>query len=119
MGYDLYGLEDEERYERFNIFSWGKVLRLAEHFNWIPEGTTYDELEDGETWDGTYFTNDGQIVSKEDAKNLAEALERAIPALEADTSIIGVFIGDGDMEYWTKRLQEFADFCKQGAFRIY
>jgi hypothetical protein len=75
---------------RFSIFSWPKLLDLARSYGWQSAGTlpseiyteykTYPELEPGQ-WDGTYMTNEGQIVTAEDATALANALEKALEAI--------------------------------------
>src|SRR5437870_4509592 len=63
---------------------WPKLLRLATAYGWKPMGTTQplDEARyfPGGRWDGNnYTTNDGQIVSADDARRLADALEAALP----------------------------------------
>lgn len=93
MGYDLQhvgttftSLSNESGYFRWNIWGWPQVLGLAEKYGWEPQGTIIRD-EDGDTnhdWDGTYYSNSGQIVNAFDAKNLADALEQALPfVLEA------------------------------------
>lgn len=90
MGYDLYNTNGE--HYRFNISSWSALLRLAERYGWQAAGTTlykYECDDDEENcvrtdvvdheWNGTYFSNDGQVVGSEDASNLANALEKALP----------------------------------------
>lgn len=88
MGYDLYSKNDE--HYRFNISSWSALLDLAERQGWEPMGTILYEYEyDDEDnrinsgvldveWEGTYYSNDGQIVVVDDALNLANALENAL-----------------------------------------
>jgi hypothetical protein len=79
-------------YELFNpsivfckIFSkqfWAKALELARMYGWRPLGTRptpgIDFSKLGVDWPGTYLTNDGQIVSAEDAYALATALESSL-----------------------------------------
>lgn len=67
----------------WNNSSWRKVVDLGIVYGWepkgtenIPDGTDNYEVEEG--WCGTYFSNDGQLVSAEDALALANALERAL-----------------------------------------
>jgi len=72
-----------------NWSAWGHLYDLAIHGGWEPQGTQhfgYDEVGfplQGETcspdWCGTYFSNDGQVVTADDARNLADALECALP----------------------------------------
>jgi hypothetical protein len=59
------------------------VLTTARAFGWEPEGTTDPYIpfgEDKSEWRGGYLTNDGQQVSSDDARALADALIRAIDA---------------------------------------
>ena len=96
MGYDLFSihpsgqaLEGENAYKigdeaRFGIDIWPVVLKLAQSYGWKPEGTQgpdYDDpnLKMSDDWDGNYLTNDGQIVTDDDAAALADALESALP----------------------------------------
>jgi hypothetical protein len=96
MGYDLLSVnpsdpnhERDDPYEigdlaYFNIFIWPLLLELAVSYGWKPAGTRAPidiytgEIMTGE-WDGSYCSNDGQVVIKEDAASLADALERALP----------------------------------------
>ena len=61
---------------------WAKALELAGLYGWKPMGTrppsVHDFHELGAEWNGTYLTNDGQILKAEDALSLAVALERAL-----------------------------------------
>src|SRR4051794_18090409 len=58
---------------------WSFYLTLAEKCGWTPKGTGKpDHLGEKDEWHGAYEWNDGQIVDEEDAKALAQALERAI-----------------------------------------
>jgi hypothetical protein len=84
-------------YFRFSTYAWGAVLALAREHGWepagtespevtvyAPDGTTIDEeatqteRQAYEDWDEDYFYNDGRLVSDEDARNIADALERAL-----------------------------------------
>jgi hypothetical protein len=54
---------------------WAVFLNLAQAFRWKPSGTLRPPgLAPSEEWAGGYDTNDGQIVSDDDAKRLAQAL---------------------------------------------
>lgn len=87
MGMDLSGAGGNEY---FSNVAWYKILKLAYEYGWQPQGTEagqwYDEngelnrqlSPDPEEWDGTYFSNDFQWVTDEDAANIADALERAL-----------------------------------------
>ncbi len=91
---------------RFTIFSWADMLDLAMTHGWKPQGTQPWEPEDeydcswsgGDppTWDGGYSSNDGQVVTASDSRNLADALQKAQP----------------------EKFEEFIQFCRQGEFRI-
>jgi hypothetical protein len=94
MGMDLSG---KGGYFRFSIHRWRAALGLAHEHGWEPAGTKPPEFTvyapDGVTvdevrtrverqryadWDGDYFYNDGRLVTDEDARNIADALERAL-----------------------------------------
>ena len=94
MGMDLRG---KGGYFRFSHRAWGTVLKLAWEHGWEPAGTKPPEwaayAPDGVTvdevatraerqrhanWDGIYCSNNHQVVSDEDAANIADALERAL-----------------------------------------
>lgn len=88
--------------EGFNIATWHSLFGLATIFGWEPRGTIMPCWVDKETgertplpccdpnnsregewiedddWDGSYFSNDCQEINADDAKNLAEALERVL-----------------------------------------
>ncbi len=70
MGYDLIARSKTSTPKNFhlNISGWNTALRLAGAFGWKPLGT---RLRRAAKWDGTYFSNDGQLVSTDDANNLA------------------------------------------------
>lgn len=55
--------------------TWNLLLHLARDHGWEPEGTTHVRFQN---WSGTYYANDGQWVSVEDAQSLADALQRAL-----------------------------------------
>lgn len=65
MGYDLYN--SKKHYVRFNVRAWPLLLELAFHYGWNRTGINY-------------LSND-VIVTKEDAENIASALEKALPDL--------------------------------------
>ena len=116
MGMDLDGAGG---IERFNNTSWCKMLKLAYEYGWKPAGTEPGQWINSETgevdeqmspdpdeWDGTYFTNDSQWVTEEDAANIADALERAVED-ESDPSDEGL--------HWVR---DFIAFCRAGEFYI-
>lgn len=64
---------------------WETALQLALSYGWRPLGTrspTTGSLRGWrELWTGTYLTNDAQTVLCEDARSLANALERSLDDL--------------------------------------
>ena len=89
-------------------------------------------------WDGAYDWNDGQGVTDADARNLADALARALDdipdhdAMDHKTEPIDGMPGlraitDVDfspIEFWSgrykkERLREFIAFCQKGGFGIH
>lgn len=57
---------------------WTVMLTLAETFGWTAAGTIAPVGWNGSSeWGGAYDTNDGQLVSDDDAKSLARHLHGA------------------------------------------
>jgi hypothetical protein len=98
MSFDLSGVSHKERIS-FNYSRWESVLVLADLYGWLRKGTT---LEDDVNWSGTYYTNDGQVVSVEDANELANALERALPDVPREETVPRAQVWMS-MEYHLKR----------------
>jgi hypothetical protein len=74
MGYDLTNSFGQTH--QWKVLGWWILLNLAREYGWSPGGT---ELPDADSdWDGNYFQNMGQLVSREDATALADALERLL-----------------------------------------
>jgi hypothetical protein len=98
-------------------------------YGWQPMGTRAPSMTElhgwsTEDWDGTYLTNDGQIVITEDAFSLAAALEKAlddIPDFNLDDDALDpnkinpfeYFAGDEKHQ-----LIDFIKFCRLGSFLI-
>ena len=89
----------------------------------VPSITELHGFND-EYWDGTYLTNDGQIVVTEDALSLGMALEKSlddIPDFNLDVYPLDLnrvnpfeyFAGDGK-----RQLIGFIKFCRLGSFLI-
>ena len=114
MGYCITG-KDESKDQVFNVWSWKSLLTLALHFGWEPKGTVMTDWKDNKTgeitpllcydenkyrdgtwviddnWNGTYFGNDWQEIAADDAKNLADALGRALEYMSGgETGEIGI-----------------------------
>jgi hypothetical protein len=87
---------------------------------------------------GGYFVNDGQRVTAEDARALADALERALPDIpdhdamahktfehpsEPGVRLVAIDTPASPYEWFSgdkKRLvRQFIDFCRQGGFEIW
>jgi hypothetical protein len=94
MGYDLISLKDDSRF-CVNSSGWGPLLKLAEQYGWIAEGTDPSIYgsnaseraaikEKDPNYDAGYFTNDGQIVKGTDAIKIADALEKALNDISDD-----------------------------------
>lgn len=115
--------------QKFRRESWTKVLSLAIFYGWQPMGTRVPSMTeihgfDTEYWDGTYLTNDGQIVVAEDALSLAIALEKSLDDIPdfnlryfpLDLNKITPF------EYFAgdekAQLVDFIRFCRLGSFLI-
>jgi hypothetical protein len=133
MGYDLVGDGGTFRWDRA---SWGTVFALARGHGWEPAGTrppawkNSDGTPDDELnahyadWSGSYFWNDLQTVTREDAANLAEALEKVTLAdlVRAFGETSAMHGGDFDPEdggmSLYERLRKFVSFCWAGSFSV-
>ncbi len=73
---------------KFSRQHWAKALELARLYGWQPMGTRPPSMVDfrilNADWDGTYLTNDGQVIKAEDALSLAVALEKALDDIPDD-----------------------------------
>jgi hypothetical protein len=57
---------------------WAVYLNVAQYFGWKPAGTLPpDDWPQTQQWTGKYDSNDGQRVSEDDAKHLAQILHAA------------------------------------------
>jgi hypothetical protein len=138
----------------FNNRHWRHILLLAHRYGWRPAGTELDlyltkiegmmeqDRHPDEDWDGTYFSNDLQWVTDEDAANIAQALERALedipdedtvgelaasqsPDLE-DAELIERYPGLEEYivpphlfgDEYRQYVREFIAFCRVSGFRI-
>lgn len=115
--------------QKFSRESWTKLLSLGLFYGWQPMGTRVPSITElhgliDEYWDGTYLTNDGQIVVTEDALSLGMALEKSlddIPDFNLEYYLLDLnkinpfefFAGDEK-----HRLEDFIRFCKLGSFLI-
>lgn len=89
---------------------WNEVLVTAERFGWRPRGTSrpavsWDSPASG-PWQGDYRDPQGQIVIRDDATRLAEALDASINA-------------SYPFQWIAKpRARQFFEFCSTGPFLI-
>jgi hypothetical protein len=109
------------------VGAWAQCLDLAEKHGWIPCGTLPpDELKDY-PWNGSYYGNNGQWVTAADARQMADALERAIKFLPDP---IAELPNEGILDYLARSSAEseimskdFArsavKFLSKGAFRVW
>ena len=115
--------------QKFPRESWIKLLSLGLFYGWQPLGTRVPSMSEIhgfniESWDGSYLTNDGQIVVAADARSLGTALERALDDIPdfnldyyfSDLSKVNPF------EYFAgdekSHLVDFIKFCRLGSFLI-
>jgi hypothetical protein len=71
-------LKAKGRSAHWSNSGWPAVLQLAEDYGWQPAGTIPPKRINRDAWDGGYASCDGQLVSADDAKALADALERGL-----------------------------------------
>ena len=86
MGYELINESGQKLY--YNFTGYPKLIELALQYGWEPLGTTMPSWHDEkigkrDDWPGIYCSNDHQVVSAEDANNMADALERSIADISA------------------------------------
>ncbi|MEA2906291.1 MAG: hypothetical protein QOI12_3678 [Alphaproteobacteria bacterium] len=98
--------------------AWRSCFELAITFGWQPAGTVApcNYLGPGH-WNRSYFTNDRQVVSDDDARALAMALRRACTALRTNQSVTreqAEALADLDMEM----VCNLAGYAKKGHFAI-
>jgi hypothetical protein len=115
--------------QKFSKESWTRILSLAMFYGWQPMGTRVPSITElhglnFEDWDGTYLTNDGQIVVLEDALRLGMALEKSLddipdfnlelyPPDLSKVTPFEYFAGDEKQQ-----LADFIKFCRLGSFII-
>jgi len=100
MSFAVKNLKTKEVFDCGRSF-WYDLLCVAESFGWEPEGTV---LQDHPNWDGNYTSNDFQVITPSDGKQLASALRRA--AKEAD--------GRPNIKFAPAMLEEMATFVCEG-----
>lgn len=130
MGMSLSG---KGGYFSWTHIEWANILGIAYENGWKPMGTRGFNLYSGssipdEEWSGTYFSNDHQRVTAEDASNIADALESFLRTLSPDESQDDLYsfnslVVEGNPkiffgEYLKTKIEKFIDFCRAGCFRV-
>jgi hypothetical protein len=103
MGMELVNRHND--YIAFRHMVWARILYLAEDYGWKPAGTLspYDhddpnsEYYVAEPWHGGYATNEGQLVSADDARAFADALEAACERIPDQRIRSGEYVRVGDL----------------------
>ena len=145
MGMDLMNAAGETA--RFKCTAWCTMLKLAYLYGWEPRGTEWDAYpyrkpgepetawkQEIDGWDGNYTSNGCQLVTKEDAAGIADALEGALEDVpDSDVGETRVKYGPkmvysgpgvptGLLEFFSgagkQDVRAFVAFCRVGAFRI-
>jgi hypothetical protein len=141
MGFDLRSESGAET--RYSGSAWAMLLNLGQAYGWQPAGTSAPpEIEAAEWEPDVYDTNDGQTVTRQDAANLAEALESLLAdpgqgakqvALSRDLdrlvhkqmvqilgeAKVGPYMEDPNpLVIPDDTMREFIEFLRQGSFRI-
>lgn len=119
MGYNLH---TTQRTFWLNMTGYRQMLTLARSYGWEPQGTTSAEPA-GEVWEGWYFANNQQTITKEDAMGIATALERAIVDLPTEPQV-ELTIDNRDLAplaFFAGRhevIEDFIAFCKEGSITV-
>ena len=107
MGFDLMGKRGSFSTNRAG---WRYIFNLAIENGWEPAGTEPPDVKSlygvdasADDWCGSYFYNDLQLVTKEDATNMANAVELSL---------------DFQTTEYDGLLREFIDFSQSGDFVI-
>ncbi len=128
MGVDLTSLKNRRKWASFNWTAWRFLLDTASEYGWIPKGTVLEVTDkkrsrkkkpsgaklakttrSEEYTPGGYASNDGQLVTTDDAANMLRALTRAL-----NTSTFVERHSKDDLNM----IKEFTKFLINGAFRI-
>ena len=121
MGYDIFG-KNGNLGQSLNISGWQSLMGLASVFGWESQGTVMMSWKDNktgemfppicfddkkcidgqwvkdDTWPGSYCSNSYQEITADDAKNFAEALEKALAYMAGDSASETGFIEQLDKE---------------------
>ena len=84
-----YGIRSKSSYKAFDCSSgaWPKYFALGTAFGWVPAGAVFPSNSGvaGEPTSRSYFGNDWQQVTDDDALAFGAALELAIAAINAES----------------------------------
>lgn len=86
MGFDLRRGDDVFSVSKW---TWTRAYAFAIEGGWAPKGTLPAKRfskQQRKEWQGWYDSNDGQIISAEDASNMSMALERMMATLPPPTA---------------------------------
>lgn len=121
MGMDLEGTGG---YFRWTYSGWSRVLELAVEYGWEPVGTGPPRGTLKRDWLGSYDSNERQLLYARDAKNLADALEKALKDIpEREVGKRKVNANKTAREFFSgwgqDSLTGFIVYCRKGSFRIF
>ena len=109
-----YGLSQKDDHWYMNHGLWPAVLRLGVLGGWKPAGTVLEYvLEDPdqtpvEGWSGQYTGNEGQYVTDDDARALADGLENLL-SLTAELDIAEVLDESAEVGESTEEFRRLID----------
>jgi hypothetical protein len=135
-------LEGAGGYFRRTNAAWCDILELGQAFGWVPTGTGPPRGRLKSDCHGLYYGNDGQRFYARDARELADALERALTAISQGKSPRRPTRTAQATDYLEAELEgrerpkrgkvyvrqfgpeaasirKFIKFCRAGSFRIY
>ena len=123
MGYNIFSKEGSLGHN-LNIMGWQSLMSLACILGWKPQGTVLMSWKDNQTgemfppvcfddktckdgqwekddrWTGSYSSNDHQEITAADAKNLAEALQKAFEHISGNRNSETEAIKELDEDGW-------------------
>jgi len=115
MAFNAVNVENHKVRFDINIYGWNLLFALGCKYGWKPQGTQRPQHITSHKWGGRYDTNDGQIVTAEDAKEWGRSIKKAIETNPAIT-----IVGDNLLSRFSKeRLLSFVNLCDAGGFEIW